>query len=115
MDIVGWTETLVRDLRYALRQFVRSPGFSTVVVLSLALGLGANTVIFTLMDAVLLRNLPVRDPTELVMLTNPNKSGGWRGLSPNERNWISYPEFLELREHLTTLSGLCAAASSLDE
>lgn len=115
MDITGSTEIFVKDLLYAFRRFVRNPGFSAVVVLSLALGIGANTVIFTLMDAVLLRNLPVRNPAELVMLTNPNKSGGWLGLAGNDRNWISYPEFIELRENLTTLSGLCAASASLDD
>ena len=54
--------TFVQDLRYAVRSLARAPGFALVVVLTLALGIGANTAIFTLMDQVLLRGLPVADP-----------------------------------------------------
>ena len=60
--------TLLADLRYAVRGLRRSPLFSIVAVLSLALGIGANTAIFTLIDQVLLRKLPVTRPEELVML-----------------------------------------------
>src|SRR5687768_3876506 len=59
---------MLQDLRYAWRLVKRSPGFAAVVVLSLALGIGANTAIFTLVDAVLLRSLPVRDADGLVLL-----------------------------------------------
>jgi len=60
--------TLLADVRLALRGLRRSPLFATVAILSLALGIGANTAIFTLMDQILLRKLPVRAPHELVML-----------------------------------------------
>src|SRR5260370_7453523 len=56
------------DLRYALRSLRRSPLFATVAILSMALGIGANTAIFTLIDQILLRQLPVSDPDQLVML-----------------------------------------------
>jgi len=59
---------LTRDLRYALRAIRRSPGFAFIVVLTLGLGIGANTAIFSLMDQVLLRALPIRDPERLVLL-----------------------------------------------
>lgn len=65
----GWEsriEVLWQDLRYAVRTLFRSPGFALIAVLSLALGIGGNTAIFTLIDQVLLRNLPVRDPQQLV-------------------------------------------------
>ncbi|MDE3178707.1 MAG: ABC transporter permease [Acidobacteriota bacterium] len=62
-------EALIQDLRYALRQLSRSPGLTAVVVLSLALGIGANTAIFSLMDAVMLKTLPVKDPESLVLLS----------------------------------------------
>src|SRR5262245_38114996 len=67
---MGWTwlERLAQDLRYAFRTMRASPGFTATAILSLALGIGANTAIFSLMDALMLRWLPVRDPQELVQV-----------------------------------------------
>src|SRR5579864_4062521 len=114
MSIASWTENLLKDLRYALRQFVRNPLFTGVAILSLAIGIGANTAIFSLINAILLRSLPVRDPEELVILTNPNASGVSSGLDSGERGLMTYVEFTELRDHMTTISGMCAAQSSLN-
>jgi putative ABC transport system permease protein len=61
-------DDVARDARYALRMFARAPGFTTVVLLTLALGIGANTAIFSLLDALMLRSLPVRNPNELVLV-----------------------------------------------
>ena len=64
----AWIESLAQDLRYAVRTLARSPGFSAVAIVTLALGIGANTAIFTVLDATLIAPLPYRDPSRLVML-----------------------------------------------
>ena len=79
-DVRGrWLEDLGKDLRYAARTLRRSPGFLAVSVLSLALGIGANTAIFSLINAVMLRSLPVKDPERLVQITRltPTANREW--------------------------------------
>ncbi|HUH63808.1 MAG TPA: ABC transporter permease [Terracidiphilus sp.] len=73
----GWTwlESLVQDTIYGVRAMLHSPGITAVALLSLALGIGANTAVFSLIDAILLRSLPVRDPGRLVALGDPRDSG----------------------------------------
>ena len=102
MNTAGFLETLWQDLRYALRQLGRSPGFTAAAVLSLALGIGANTAIFSLLDQVLLRPLPVRDPQRLVLLN-------WHGESygPSMSNDVlSYPLYRDLRDRNQVFSGV---------
>ncbi len=80
---------LAQDLRYALRMLGRAPGFAAVVVLTLALGIGANTAIFSLLDQVVLRRLPVTAATELVQLSGPGAFSGRTDLD----HAFSYPMY----------------------
>jgi predicted permease len=104
-----------QDLRYALRTFIANPGFAIVAILSLALGIGANVAIFSLLNSVLLSALPVQDPEQLVILSNPASSGVPVGLQSGERNLLTYEEFEQLRRQTTTFSALTASQSVLDQ
>ena len=104
MDILGTWRTGVRDLNYALRTLRRTPGFTAIAVLTLGLGIGANTAIFTLLDQVLLRLLPVKDPHELVLLTMRGKHYG----SNWGMNAISYPMYKDFQAHNEVFSGMFA-------
>jgi predicted permease len=96
--------TFTQDVRYAVRTLTRTPGFSLVVVFTLGLGIGANTAIFSLMDQVLLRLLPVKNPSELVQLDGP---GAFSGRTYNDRTF-SYPMYVDLRDRNDVFSGLIA-------
>ena len=89
-------ETVWRDILYGLRVLRRNPGFACVAVLSVALGIGANASVFTLLDQVLLRPLPVEKPGELVLVT---VDGFQYGAGWGEGNELSYPMFEDLRDH----------------
>ncbi len=72
---IGWIETLLQDVRYALRGFRRTPGFALTVVATIALGLGLNTTLFTIFNAYVLRPVAVRDPYNLYLFTWMNRKG----------------------------------------
>lgn len=107
--------TAMADLRFAVRGLLRSPLFSTVAILSLALGIGANTAIFTLIDQIVLRQLPVKNPEQLVMLY---QSGSHNGSNMGSR-MHSYPMYQDIQQRAVPLGEvlcrrLAAAAVSVD-
>ena len=85
-------ETILQDLRYGLRMLIKRPGFTLVAVIALALGIGANTAIFSVVNAVLLRPLPFKEPARLVNIweTRPQ-----RGVTQNS---VSYANFADWRD-----------------
>ena len=89
-------ETLLRDIRYGIRSLVKQPGFTAVAVLSIALGIGANTTIFSFVNAALFRPLPFAEPDRLVRV--------WDG------NSVSYPDYIAYRDDSRVFSGLAAYA-----
>ncbi|HKD51786.1 MAG TPA: ABC transporter permease [Candidatus Acidoferrum sp.] len=102
MSISHWVGTWISDFRYALRTLRRSPGFVAVAAMTLALGIGANTAIFSLLDQILLRLLPVKNPQQLVLLTMRGHHYGnnWGG------NAISHPMFRDFQAHNEVFSGM---------
>jgi len=101
MRRVRLIEDLIQDLRYGLRTLRKSPGFTAVAVLSLALGIGVNTAIFSVVDPLMIRSLPVEDPEQLVVLRTVDQRG-------DVRERFSYPMFERLRARTQVFSGLFA-------
>src|SRR5438445_4797087 len=102
MSLNQWARTAMGDFKYALRTLRRSPGYMAVAAMTLALGIGANTAIFSLLDQILLRLLPVKNPQQLVLLTMRGHHYGsnWGG------NAISHPMFRDFQAHNDVFSGM---------
>src|SRR5262249_32854435 len=98
-------ETLFQDLRFGARMLLKQPGFSLIAVLTLALGIGANTAIFSLVNAALLKTLPVSEPEQLVVVAT-----GAPGRQSPPGSGFSYPLFKELRDKQSSFSGIFARA-----
>jgi len=112
-EMWGWTSLgrLGQDLRYALRMMVKSPGFTAVAVLSLALGIGGNTAIFSLMNAVMLRMLPVQEPDRLVLFGKGQAAGITDSLPDHSWQLFSYPFYREAQRENQVFSGVTAMMS----
>src|SRR5262245_50373102 len=98
---VNWIQDFVQDLRFGLRMLRKNPGFTAVAVLTLALGIGANTAIFSVVRGVLLKSLPFRDPGQLVRISETvGKEGG--------RNPVAYPGYLDWLAQNTVFDEMAA-------
>jgi putative ABC transport system permease protein len=95
-----------QDMRYGLRLIRKNPGFSSVVVLTLAIGIGVNTAIFSVVNAVMLRSLPFKDPDRLVRLNESNPERGWPIFG------VSHPNFLDWRERNQSFSAMAATSGA---
>jgi hypothetical protein len=100
---VSFVEHIGQDVRYAMRMFGRTPGFTAVIIMTLALGIGANTAVFSLINAVLLKMLPVKDPEQLVQISKIQPLYG-------QNDGFSYPEVQRFQRETRIFSGLFAFA-----
>jgi predicted permease len=101
-------DTLRQDIRYGIRTLMKNPGFTAIAVLTLALGLGANTAIFSLTDQILLRRLPVERPDELVVVRSPGPKSGHVWSDGDGSASFSYPVYKALRDKNNVFAGLLA-------
>jgi predicted permease len=108
-------ESLIQDFKFNLRMLSKSPGFTSIAVLTLALGIGANTAIFSVLESVVIRSLPVEHPDQLLVLTDPDTHGTSFGSQGGRRSQLAYSEFQYLRDHNDVFSDIFAADSSLPE
>ena len=95
MNSIGFVETIWQDLRYAVRVLRKTPAFTIVVLLSLAVGIGANTAVFSVVNAVLLRSLPYPEPAQLVRVAQQFTLGE-----------VSIPEYEVWKEHSSAFSSM---------
>jgi predicted permease len=104
-------DNVLQDLRLGVRGLLKSPGFTLVALLSLTLGIGANTAIFTLLNAIMLRPLPVQNPQQLVLFGNGTAAGSTRDLPYGRTRLFSYQFFHEFRSKIDAFSGVAAIGS----
>src|SRR5437870_932446 len=99
---------LYQDVRYGLRMLAKNPGFTAIAILTLALGIGANTAIFSLLNQILLRRLPVENPQELVVLKSPGPKHGHVWSDGDDSEIFSYPLYKGLAKNTTVFDGVLA-------
>jgi predicted permease len=104
-------QEILQDVRYGLRMLAKNPGFTLIAVLTLALGIGANTAIFSLLNQVLLRRLPVQNPAELVVLKSPGPKHGHVWSDGDDSEIFSYPLYKGLAKNTAVFDGMIARYS----
>jgi len=103
MQTYRWEDAMIQDLRYAARMLLNNPGFTSVAVLTLSLGIGMNTAIFSVVNSVLLKPVPYYDPHRLVWVTEAYNGNDHHGVTPATYvNWKAHPEAFE---HLVAFDG----------
>jgi putative ABC transport system permease protein len=107
LRLEAFMTALTQDLRYGLRMLRKNPGFTAVAVITLALGIGANTAIFSVLDAVLLRPLPYHSPEQLIKVWTRFTGIGL----PNDQNWVSAPEFRDFQQLNKSFDGIAAIST----
>ena len=102
---------MFQDIRYGIRMLLKRPGFTLVAVLSLALGIGANTAIFSLLDAVLIKSLPVHEPNQLVLFGKGEDVGMTNGFPDKSWHLFSYPFYRQAQQRTDVFTGVAGLLS----
>src|SRR5262245_64516511 len=103
---------MFQDLRFGLRMLLKNPGFTVVAALTLALGIGVNTALFTLFNAVALRPLPVKDPERVVKVYRKESGKSYGREVAGSNSMLSYPEYAGFRDNTQAFSALTAYAEN---
>jgi predicted permease len=111
MRRVNFVDDLMKDLRFGLRQLRRNPGFTAVAVMTLALGIGANAAIFSVVNELLLKSLPVRDPQQLVSFGKSEGGGTLDGLGPGALDLFPYEFYKQMQQEKAVFQDVCAYGS----
>src|SRR4026208_64540 len=103
--------SILQDIRYGIRMLLKKPGFTLIAVLSLAVGIGANTAIFSLLDAVLIKTLPVEQPQQLVLFGNGQNMGLTNSFPDESWDLFSYPFYRQAQQRTDVFSGVASMLS----
>src|SRR6185369_17047859 len=115
MQTYRWEDAVIQDLRYGARLLLKHPGFTLIAILTLALGVGANTAIFSFVNAILLRPLPYRSADRLVLVWENNLQRGWNRAGPSAPTFLDWQEQSQAFEDLALLEPGSGTFTGLSE